>query len=140
MPLRQAEITQSSTVRWQFVSDDGIRNEALFLQQFAHQFERYPLVSQGLNQDIQHLSLAIDSTPQIHALAIDGDKQLIKVPSRIWSRSRTSKLVCISQPELHRPAPHALIGDIYAVLGQHIFNIAKAEGNPEIQLNGVLDD
>jgi len=140
MPLRQAEIAQRSTVGRQFVSDEGIRDEALFLHQFAHQFERCPLVSPGLNQDIQDFSLTIDSTPQIHALAIDCDKHLVEMPSRIWSWSRASKLVCISQTELYRPAPDALIGDVYAALGEHIFDIAKAEGKPEIEPDGVLDN
>jgi hypothetical protein len=36
--------------------------------------------------------------------------------------------------------PHALIGNIYAALGEHIFNIAIAEGKPEIQPDGVLDN
>jgi hypothetical protein len=46
----------------------------------------------------------------------------------------------IAQPELHRPAPDALVGYIYAALSEHIFNIAKAEGKPEIQPDGVLDN
>jgi hypothetical protein len=37
-------------------------------------------------------------------------------------------------------APDALVGNIYAALGEHIFNIAIAEGKPEIQPDGVLDD
>jgi len=59
----KAQILQSSTIRWQFVGDEGIRDEALFLQQFAHQFERCFLISPGLNQDIQHFAFTIDRTP-----------------------------------------------------------------------------
>ena len=61
MVLGEAQIIQSSTVRWQFVGDEGIGDEALFLQQFAHQFQRCFLISPGLNQDIQHFAFAIDS-------------------------------------------------------------------------------
>jgi hypothetical protein len=93
-----------------------------------------------LNQDIQHLAVTIDSTPQIHAFAIDGDKHLVKMPSPIWSGSRASKLVCISQTELYRPAPDALVGDIYAALGEKVFDIPEAQGKPEIQPDGVLND
>jgi len=60
IPLRQAEIAQRSTVGWQFVGDEGIRDEALFLQQIAHQFECGLLVSARLNQDIQHFPFAVD--------------------------------------------------------------------------------
>jgi len=140
MPLRQAEITQSSAVRWQFVGDESIRNETLAFEQFSHQFERCLLVSPGLNQDIQHFALAIDSTPEVHLLAVDGDKHLVQVPPVIRSRARFPQSSSIVQPELHRPAPDALVGNVYAALGEHIFNIAKAEGKPEIQPDGVLDN
>ncbi len=63
MPLRQAEIIQSGTVRWQFVSDEGIRDEALFLQQFAHEFERGLLVSARLNEDIEYFAFAVHRPP-----------------------------------------------------------------------------
>jgi hypothetical protein len=32
------------------------------------------------------------------------------------------------------------VGHIDATLGEHIFNIAIAEGKSEIQPNGILDD
>ncbi len=139
MPLRQAEIAQSSAIRWQFVGDEGIRDEALFLEQFAHQLQGGLLVSSGLNQDIQHFSLTVDGAPEVHLPAIDGDKHLVEMPPLIRAGTQSSKLVCISQTELYRPSPYALIGNIYATLGEHIFNIAKAEGKPKIQPDGVLD-
>ena len=134
MSLRQAKITQRSTVRWQFVGDEGIRDEALFLQQFAHQFERCLLVAAGLNQDIQHFAFAIDSAPQIHALAVDRDKHLIQVPPVIRSRARSSKLVCISQTERHQPAPDSLVRNVYATFSEKVFDIPETQGKPEIQL------
>ena len=63
MALGKAQILQSSTVRWQFVCDNGNRDKALLSQQFAHQFERRLLVSARPNQDIQHFAFAIDSAP-----------------------------------------------------------------------------
>ncbi len=140
MSLRQAEIDQRSAIGWQFVGDKGIRDKALFFEKFSHQFERCLLVSPGLNQDIKHFAFTIDSTPQIHALAIDGDKYLVEMPTSVRAGARPSQLVCISQTELHLPAPDALIGNVYAALGEHIFNIAKAEGKPEIEPDGVLNN
>ncbi len=45
MALGKSQVFQGSTVRRQFVGNDGIRNDALFLQQFAHQLEGCLLVS-----------------------------------------------------------------------------------------------
>ena len=41
----KAQILQSSTVRWQFVCDEGIWDKTLLFQQSTHQFERRLLVS-----------------------------------------------------------------------------------------------
>ena len=59
----EAQSLQSSAIRWQFVSDEGIWDKALLFQQSAQQFERRLLVSARLNQDIQHFAFAIDSAP-----------------------------------------------------------------------------
>ena len=41
----KAQIFQSSTIRWQFICDNGIWGKIMFFQQPAHQFERRLLVS-----------------------------------------------------------------------------------------------
>jgi hypothetical protein len=38
-------------------------NKAIFLQQLAHQFERDPFVSPGLDQHIKNFALGVDGTP-----------------------------------------------------------------------------
>ena len=50
MTAGKTEILEGGTVRWQLVGDEGVRHEALFLQQFAYQFERGLLVPAGLDQ------------------------------------------------------------------------------------------
>ena len=61
-----AEIAQRSTVRWQFIGDEGIRNEALFLQQFAYQFQRRLLVSPG------HPRRLRNATPRLKPICSDN--------------------------------------------------------------------
>ena len=61
-------------------------------------------------------------------------------PTSIQKFPLTMPLVCISQTELYRPAPDALVGDIYAAFGEEVFDIPEAQGKPEIQPDGVLDD
>jgi hypothetical protein len=133
-------LLQCSTVRWQFVGDEGIRDKALFLQQIAHQFERSLLVSARLNQDIQHFTFTIYCPPQIHPFAVDGGKHFVQVPLPIRAGTQSPELAGIVQPELYLPAPDRFVRHIYAALSEHIFDIAKAEGKPEIQPDGVLND
>ena len=134
------KFAQCSPVGWQFVSHDGIGCMALLLQQFAHQFERCFLVSAGLNQNVEHLALAIHRPPQIHPHAVDGDKHLVKVPTPISLGAQSSQPTGIAQSELQRPPPHGLVRNIDTAFRQQILNIAKAERKSEIQPDCVLND
>ena len=136
----KAQILQSSTIRWQFVCDNGIWDKTLLLQQSAHQFERRFLVSACLDQDIQHFAFTIDSAPQIHSLAGDGHEHLIKVPPVVWSRAHCPQSPGIGLPELQCPAPHRFIRNINATFSEKIFDVPVAEGKPEIQPDSVLND
>ena len=53
-----AKILQIRTIRWQFVCDESTSDKALIFQRFAHQLERFLLVSTLLNPadaDIRNL-------------------------------------------------------------------------------------
>ena len=64
-------MTRGGVVRSQIVRDQVLRQEAIFLQELAHQFQRRGLIPLGLDQDIQNLSFAIDGAPQINQASIN---------------------------------------------------------------------
>jgi hypothetical protein len=140
MLFRQAKVTQRSTVGWQFVGDEGIRDEALVFEQLSHQFQCCSLVSPTLNQDIQYLAFTIYCTPEVQPAAVDGDEHFVEMPPPVRPRPSSSQLARNDPAKLQRPAPDGLIRNVYAALGEHIFNIAIAEGKSEIQPDGMLDD
>lgn len=62
----------------------GLDAERFKLLQVEHLLaERGLLISAGLNQDIQDLTLAVHRPPQIHPFSVDGDKHLVQVPTPI---------------------------------------------------------
>ncbi len=65
MPTLDPKITRRGVVRSQIARDQFLRQEAIFLQQLPHQFQRRGLIPLDLDQDIQNLSFAIDGAPQI---------------------------------------------------------------------------
>jgi hypothetical protein len=129
MPLRQAEITQRSAVRWQFVGDEGIRDEALVFEQLSHQFQCRSLVSPALNQDIQDLAFITYCTPEVHTLAIDQDKHFVQVPTPIRAGTQSPERTGIAQPELQRPAPDGLIGNLLPRSASRSSTSRKLRGN-----------
>jgi len=65
MRMLDPKITRGDVIRSQIVRDQSLRQEAIFLQELAHQFQRCGLIPLGLDQDIQNLSFAIDGAPQV---------------------------------------------------------------------------
>jgi hypothetical protein len=81
-------------MRAQLVGDQQLRCRALSLKKLAHQPQRRPAVTPGLNQHVEHLAFMVDGTPEIHPLAGDiGNarawrdtfgEQLPDLEFRIW--------------------------------------------------------
>ena len=74
------KITRGGVVRLQVVGDQILRQEAIFLQEFAHQFQRCGLIPLGLDQDIQNLSFTIDGAPEINQASINLEIDFVQMP------------------------------------------------------------
>jgi hypothetical protein len=92
MAVFDPEIAGSSAIRPQVIRDQPIGNEAVFLQKFAHQFQRGVLVSPGLDQHIEDLAFGVDGAPQINHAAIDFQVGFVQMPGRVGA----SGAVCAS--------------------------------------------
>src|ERR1019366_6172087 len=79
MPMLDPKITRGGVVRSQVVRDQSLRQEAIFLQEFAHQFQRCGLIPLGLDQDIQNLSFAIDGAPEISQASINLEIDFVQM-------------------------------------------------------------
>jgi len=98
------------------------------------------LVSSFLDKHVQYFTFGIDRPPQIELLAINFQKNFIQMPSRIrlWP---TLTQVCRDQrPKVVRPLPNRLIGNKSITFGQQIFHIAKAQCEPVVKSDRLMDD
>jgi hypothetical protein len=64
-------MTGCSSIRSEIIRDELVWDKAIFLQQLAHQFERRPFVSPGLDQNVEHFTLGLHGTPRMDHPAID---------------------------------------------------------------------
>ena len=74
--------------------------KAVFLQKLAHQFQRRPLVSPGLDQNAEHFALAIHGAPELDHAAIDLEIELSR-PGELHPQALTDPDVSVST----HPAP-----------------------------------
>ena len=62
------------------------------------------------------------------------------MPGHVGLRSAFAQVRCDHCPEMVHPAPNGLVGDHDAPLRQQIFDVAKAQCEPEIEPDRLLDD
>jgi len=77
---------------------------------------------------------------KVHPFASNPDHHLVEVPSIARAWAAPPQLSCDPGPEFQHPAPHRLIGNLQAALGEKFLNVAVAQGEPEIKPDRVLDD
>jgi hypothetical protein len=99
------ELAHGGPVASQLICDDHSWDVPQTLEQFAEERFRGDLVAPALHQDIEHVPVLIHRPPQIMALTINGQKDLIEMPPIAWSRAATAQLVGILLAKL--PAPFA---------------------------------
>src|SRR5258707_1862055 len=139
MRAGQPKMPECSSVGAKFVGRQQFRHKALFPEQLAHQPECRALVAAALNQHVENFALVIDGAPQVHPLARDANDHFVEMPpvARAWAG--VSEPARKTGPELQNPAPHRLIGNLQASLGQELLNVAVAQCESEIEPNCVLD-
>jgi hypothetical protein len=98
---------------------------------------RVPL---GLDQQIQPLALTVDSSPQVHAPALERDHPLVQVLPPGGPGSQPAQGAGESGAKFQNPASDGLIRGLDAPLGQESLDIAVAQREPEVEPDCVPDD
>jgi len=127
MRAGQAQVPESNSVGAELIGDEQFWRETPFPEELAHQPECRPLVAAALNQHVENLALMIDGAPQVHALAGNPDRHLIKVPSIARAWPTAPQVSGDPGPEFQNPAPHGFIRSLQPSLGQEILHIAIAQ-------------
>ena len=58
MAFCDSKITGCGSIRAQVIRDELVWDKAIFLQKFAHQFERRPLFASGLDENVENFTSA----------------------------------------------------------------------------------
>src|SRR5208283_388132 len=117
-----------------------IRNDGVFPQKLAHQFQRGVLVALGLDQHIQNLALGVDGAPQVNHAPIDFQINLVKMPDRMRFGTALAQLRCNDRPEMIYPASDCFVRNCNPALGEQILDVTKAKREPEIEPDRLVND
>ena len=98
------------------------------LQEFAHQALGGIRIAAALHQNIRNETVLIDGAPQPMLPAAHPDHDLIEMPLAIEPARRPAADVGgILTAKFHGPRPYCIMRNVYAALGQQIFDHAQTE-------------
>jgi hypothetical protein len=124
----------------QLVRDQPPRRASLTLQQLTKEaFSRTPIATR-LDEDVDHVAVLVDSTPEIVLLAPNVDEQFIQVPRIAQATLSPLESTRILGAKLPAPLSDGLVGNQDPPLCQEIFDITEAQAEAVVEPDGVADD
>jgi hypothetical protein len=106
----------------------------------AEELLRSFLIAAARHQDVQDLAVLIHRPPEVVALAMDGEKDLIEMPFVTGLRRPIAELIGILLAECATPFPNRFVRDDDATSEQQLFDIPVAEIEPIVQPAPRADD
>jgi len=99
-----------------------------------------PPIAAALHQNINHIAILGNGTPEIVALALNCDKDFVDVPGFAQASLSFFELARIVWPKLPTPLTYRFIGDSASTFGKKFFHLTKIESEPMVQPGGVSDN
>jgi len=98
------------------------------------------LIPAWLKENIYHVSILIDSTPQILPLSPNCYEQFIHVPDVAQATLSVPDHAGILATEFPTPLSNGFVGNCDPALCQQVFNISKAQAESVVKPNSMADD
>ena len=80
----------------------------------------------GLDENIDHVAILVDSPPQILSLTLDRHEQFVQVPGVAQATLSSPEYPSVFDTKLPTPLSDGFVADCDATLGQKIFHISEA--------------
>ena len=139
MSVRQAKLTQCGAIGPQAVGNDRLGADALVLQKAAQELQRGGGVAPLLDQHIEHNTLVVDGSPQVHAPPADPHDHLVEVPARGGQGVRAPQVARDHRPELDRPAVNGFVADLYPAGCHQLLDVTQAQAEAEVEPHRLAD-
>jgi hypothetical protein len=117
----------------QLVGDDSTWDVLKAFQQFAKELLGGFLVPPRLHEDIKHLAILVDCTPEILQLAVDREKDFIEMPSVAEMMTFRTHPLGIRPTELLRLLADRFVTDGDPALGHHFCHVPITERESKIK-------
>src|SRR4029450_2126781 len=127
-------------VALQLIRNDHARDIPQALEQLAKELLGRVLVAAALHQNVEDVILLVDSAPQVMALPVDRQKDLVQVPFVAWLGASTLQPIRVVLPKLQTPLANGFMGDVDTAFAQQFLHVAVAQGEAGIEPDAMADD
>jgi hypothetical protein len=97
-------------------------------------------IAPRLDQNVEHVTVLIDGTPEVVQPTPDCHEDLIEMPGVAQATLSSLERAGILGTELETPLPNGLVGDLHAALCQEILYVPEAQREPVVEPDGMADD
>ncbi len=136
--LRQ-QLLFRRTITAERIGDQHPRNILVSFEELAKELLSGSCIPAALHQDIQHVPMLINCTPQILPLASDREENLIEVPLVAGLWPTPAQLVGVLLTKCLTSLTNRFIRQDNAPFGHEFFYIPIPESEAEVQPHGVAD-
>jgi hypothetical protein len=134
------DLTFRRSIALQLIGDDHAWDVLQPFEQFAKKTFRGLLVALALNQDVEHIPILVDSSPQGMGFSMNFEKDFIQVPCVATTRAPPSQCIGVRLPTFQAPLTDRFIRDHNPALCEQFFDITKTERETNIRPHGMADD
>ena len=128
------------SVTLQLVSDQDLWRVPQALEMLTEESFRCLPVVPALHEDIEPMTLLVDSAPEVMVLSLDRQHDLVEMLFIAPLRLTPAQFIGISLAELQCPLPNRLVGYDDAATCHQILNVAETQRKPEVERHHVADD
>jgi hypothetical protein len=98
------------------------------------------LIATGLDENINHVTILVDSPPQILSLTLDIHEQFIQVPCVRQATLSSPESPGVFNTKLPTPLSDGFVADDDPTLCQEVFHISEAQAESVVEPNSMADD
>ena len=80
----------------------------------------------GLEQDVDHIAVLVDRTPEVLALPANGHEEFVQVPSVTHGASAMAEAPRVGEAEGLAPQADGFVRDEDATLREQVFDVTEA--------------
>jgi hypothetical protein len=122
------------------IGDKATWHPGIPFQQFTKEPGSCVTIPAGLQQDVDDLAVLVDGPPEILTLTANGHEEFVQMPRVAHGPGPPPEPPRVLEAEGFAPVPDGFVRDGDGALGEEVFDVAEAEGEPVVEPDGVADN